>query len=128
VQCIAPSWIFYATNAALVVSVVLLVIVMQATEHDRHHVKTDARWIKDWRRGSYIAACALACLAMLTGLSPISVLLIVVAADMLLLVTAMGLGNREYPGSGKFVAGATTFRHWHALRRTLASFRIMLRR
>jgi hypothetical protein len=125
--CDNPSkWIIYANDAALVINALLIVIVMQKTQHDRFHSRSDASWIRKARRGSFILVAMCAAFAILADVSPVGTLVLFLSTIALLVVNVAALDGR-HPLTGMHAAGHHAIR-WEPLRRALVNFRDGLRR
>jgi hypothetical protein len=121
--CDNPSkWMIYANDAALVINVLLAVIVMQKTQHDRFHTRNDASWIRNTRRGSFIMVAMCGAFAILTDVSPVGTLVLFLSTIALLLVNVAALDGR-HPLTGARSAEHHVAIRWQPLRRVLASFR-----
>jgi hypothetical protein len=127
--CDNPSkWIIYANDAALVIAALLVIIVMQKTQHDRFHSRSDARWIRNARRGSFILVALCAAVTMLTDISLLAVFMLILSTIALLLVNVAALdGRHPLTGTRSAEHHAIAFL-WEPLRRLISSFHIGHRR
>jgi hypothetical protein len=125
--CDNPSkWIIYANDAALVINALLVVIVMQKTQHDRFHSRSDASWIRKARRGCFILVAMCAAIVILMDFSPIALFALFLSTAILLLVNVAALDDR-HPLHGH-ASGHYHVIRWEPIRRVLASFHIGSRR
>jgi hypothetical protein len=126
--CDNPSkWLIYANDAALVINALLVVIVMQKTQHDRFHTRSDASWIRKARRGSFIMVAMGAAFAILADVSPVGTLVLFTSTIALLLINVAALDGR-HPIPGVHAAGHHHAFGWEPIRRMLTSFHIGHRR
>ena len=126
--CDNPSkWIIYANDAALVINALLVVIVMQKTQHDRFHSRYDASWIRKARRGSFILVAMCAAFVILMDFASIALFILFLSTAGLLLINVAALDDR-HPLPGVHAAANHHTIRWEPVRRMLASFHIGHRR
>lgn len=93
-SCSSPSWITYAIDGVLFAAAMLTIYVMQKADKDQQINRIDSKWIRNGRRIAFIAVAFLACITILTDVSPLAILSLFSAATALLIVDAIALNQR----------------------------------
>jgi len=97
--CSTPTWITYANDAVLCVSVILVIVLMQKAEHDKSINRIDSKSLRIARRVSFITIAASVVIVLLSDFNPLALLLMFSATMSILMVDIIALNHRP-PATG----------------------------